>query len=64
MLRWLLLWMLFFPVLVFAQNEQVWLHPNRGQWDERISYKVELDNGSFLIEPRGFTFHFYEHLTF
>jgi gliding motility-associated-like protein len=40
---------------------QVLLHPNRGQWDERIAYKIDLDIGELLIEPQGLThnlFHF------
>lgn len=61
MFRRLLVCLFIFPLLVVAQSEQVWLHPNRGQWDERIDYKIELTNGSFLIEPRGFTFHFYDY---
>ena len=30
--------------------------PNKGQWDERIVYNVELVNGNMIIEKDGFTF--------
>ena len=33
-------------------------HPNRGQWDERIAYKVDLDNGEMFIENQGVTYSF------
>lgn len=36
---------------------EVWLHPNAGQWDDRIEYKVELDLGDMLIEKDKFTYH-------
>lgn len=45
-------------VLSFGGNAQdVWLHPNAGQWDDRIEYKVELDLGEMLIEKDRFTYH-------
>ena len=45
--------------LLNAQDQQVWMHPNRGQWHENIRYKIELTNGQFLIEQNGFTYHFH-----
>lgn len=41
-----------------AQEKQVdiWFHPNKGQWNERILYKVELGQGELLIERDGFTY--------
>ncbi|MCR9172398.1 MAG: PKD domain-containing protein [bacterium] len=45
-------------VLSFGGNAQdVWLHPNAGQWDDRVEYKVELDLGEMLIEKDKFTYH-------
>lgn len=45
-------------VLSFWGNAQdVWLHPNAGQWDDRIEYKVELDLGEMLIEKDKFTYN-------
>ncbi len=38
---------------------QVMMHPNRGQWDNRISYKIDLDMGEMLIENQGITYNFY-----
>ncbi|MCE3296849.1 MAG: hypothetical protein K0R65_2563 [Crocinitomicaceae bacterium] len=42
-----------------AQDKQVWMHPNRGQWHGNIRYKVELTNGQFFIEQNAFTFQFH-----
>ena len=41
---------------VFGQDEGIWLHPNRGQWDSPILYKVELNSGEMFIEKNGFTY--------
>lgn len=38
---------------------QIMMHPNRGQWDDRISYKVDLAVGDMLIEEQGITYYFY-----
>lgn len=40
---------------LFAQD--IWMHPNAGQWDDRIEYKVELTLGEMYIEKDGFTFY-------
>ncbi len=37
--------------------QEVWLHPNEGQWDDRIEYKIELDLGEMLIEKDRFYYH-------
>ncbi len=52
-----------FLFFVFASQvgyAQIMLHPNRGQWDNRIAYKVDLDMGEMLIESQGLTFNFYQ----
>jgi gliding motility-associated-like protein len=36
----------------------VWFHPNRGQWEEHVRYKVELQKGAFYVEKDGFTYDF------
>jgi len=41
--------------MLFGQEEN-WMHPNKGQWDDRILYKVELTQGDFLIEKDKFTY--------
>jgi hypothetical protein len=43
----------------FAQQEGVWLHPNRGQWDERILYKAEAVSGEMYLEKNGFHYFFH-----
>lgn len=42
----------------FAQEGQVFLHPNRGQWDNRIDYKVDLHGGFMVVENAGFSYLF------
>ena len=47
--------------LLFAGSslaQQVWLVPNKGQWDEPILYNVELNTGNMFIERSGFTYSF------
>jgi gliding motility-associated-like protein len=34
----------------------VWMHPNRGQWESEILYKIELGQGAMYVEKDGFTF--------
>ena len=50
-----ILLLLLFPMLLLGQEEN-WMHPNEGQWDEKILYKVELVQGEFLIEKDKFTY--------
>ena len=42
----------------FAQD--VWMHPNAGQWDDHIEYKIELTQGDLYIEKDGFTFYMHD----
>ena len=49
-----------FCFCISAVAQEVWLHPNRGQWDGRIRYKVELQQGEMLLENEGFTYHLFE----
>jgi hypothetical protein len=44
-----------FPILLLGQDEN-WMHPNKGQWDDKILYKVDLVKGDFLIEKDRFTY--------
>ena len=39
---------------LFAQV--VWMHPNKGQWDKRIGYKIDLEQGEMYVEKTGFTY--------
>ena len=36
------------------------MHPNHGQWDDRIQYKMDLDFGDLLIENQGLTYQLYD----
>ena len=49
---------LFFSILspIFGQEDGVWIHPNKGQWQDSIRYKIELNCGEMFIEKDGFTY--------
>lgn len=36
--------------------QDVWLHPNKGQWDNKIEYKIDLDLGELYLENNGFSY--------
>jgi len=44
---------------LYAQQE-IWMHPNAGQWSENVLYRVDLTFGKMYIENEGFTYHFYQ----
>lgn len=50
--------LLFTVLSASAQQERIWMHPNRGQWHENIRYKVELNCGEMYLENHGFTYAF------
>ena len=62
---------LFFIGIVFSQltigQDEIWIKPNKGQWHENISYKIEVPGGNMYLEKSGFTYDFtnsskiYEH---
>jgi gliding motility-associated-like protein len=37
-------------------GQKVWMIPNKGQWDERILYNVDLNGGKLYVENQGMTF--------
>ena len=45
---------------VLAQEQEIWIHPNKGQWENNIKYQVNLQNGKMFLENNRFTYHFYE----
>lgn len=47
---------LYFFSPAWSQKSEVWFHPNHGQWNENVLYKVDLAEGAFYIENDGFTF--------
>lgn len=42
-----------FPVV----SQEAWLHPNRGQWNENILYKMDLTLGEMYVEENGLLFN-------
>ena len=36
--------------------QTVWMTPNRGQWDEKIQYSIDLNQGKMYLENTGMTF--------
>lgn len=53
-------WVFFVVGFLLGVNtlaQEVWMHPNRGQWEDPIRFKVELNQGEMFIENKGFTFH-------
>jgi gliding motility-associated-like protein len=49
---------LLFSFLSFGQDNQVWMTPNHGQWEDLINYKVNIVGGDMFIENQGFTYLF------
>lgn len=41
----------------FAQ-EEIWMHPNKGQWHPNIEYKINIPGGQMYLEKSGFTYNF------
>lgn len=60
MFKWYIFTLLSISLPVFGQSDQVWLHPNRGQWGSGFNYKVELDAGNMYLDQKGFTYQFWE----
>ncbi|MEZ4921546.1 MAG: gliding motility-associated C-terminal domain-containing protein [Crocinitomicaceae bacterium] len=52
-----LILLIFIELTLFAQ-EEIWMHPNRGQWHENISYKINIPGGNMFLEKTGFTYDF------
>lgn len=48
------------PLALLAQGD-VWLQPNRGQWNQHILYRVGLTKGNFFVEKNRFTFALNNH---
>jgi gliding motility-associated-like protein len=40
----------------FAHAQDVWIYPNKGQWDEHILYNLPLAGGRVYIEQEGMTY--------
>lgn len=44
-----------------AQEDKIWMHPNAGQWENEVLYRVDLNGGKIYLEQDGFTFLFHEN---
>jgi gliding motility-associated-like protein len=44
-----------FEIFSFSQDE-IWIHPNRGQWHKNVSYKINVPGGHMYLEKNGFTY--------
>jgi gliding motility-associated-like protein len=44
-------------------SQDVWMTPNRGQWDERILYNVDLNQGKLYLENTQMTFYLSDALS-
>lgn len=47
---------LFLLVSLESSSQESWMHPNEGQWEDPINYRVDLQMGAMLIEDDGFTY--------
>jgi hypothetical protein len=54
LIRYLFLLLSFTAPLAYSQS--IWMTPNKGQWDDRILYNVDLNHGKLYIENKGLTF--------
>lgn len=57
MRNWIILCLQLVLLPAFAQDQRIWIHPNRGQWEQPIRYRVELTHGKIYLENSGFTYH-------
>lgn len=51
---------MFFLLGVNVNAQEIWMHPNSGQWDDRILYKIDLEQGEMYIEKDGFMFNLHD----
>lgn len=56
MKRILLLIAIVAPALFSLAQDEIWIHPNRGQWNENISYNIKIPGGNMFLEKNGFTY--------
>ena len=60
-MKFLLLSLFFlFTICVSAQENEIWIYPNKGQWESKIKYQINLQAGKMYFENNRFTYHFYE----
>ena len=39
-------------------SQSIWMTPNKGQWDDRIDYSVDLSQGKLYLEKNGLCYYF------
>lgn len=54
--HWYFILVLLISCSLTGQDSDVWMHPNKGQWEKDILYKAELNQGALFIEKDGFTY--------
>lgn len=57
--RFLVVLFLFLAFFGFGQENEIWMHENRGQWNENILQKIELIGGEMYLEKQGTTYLFH-----
>jgi gliding motility-associated-like protein len=46
--------------VAFGQAENVLLHPNEGQWDSKIHFRVDMRQGSVFVNETGFAYFLHD----
>lgn len=41
---------------ISVAQDEIWIHPNRGQWHANILYKIDIPGGQLYLEKSGFTY--------
>jgi gliding motility-associated-like protein len=52
----------FFVLVLFGQEEKVWMEANEGQWEQEVLHKIKLDEGEMYVTQTGMLFHFHTGL--
>ena len=48
-------------VFLFAtEKESIWMFPNVGQHPKNVQYQIDINQGDFFIDNKGFTFSFFQ----
>ena len=54
-----------FPLTISAKSQPgIEFKENKGQWDSRILYRAELNNGYMFITRKGISYIFFNHRSF
>lgn len=58
-MRHLILFISVLAALSVAAQEPIWIRPNKGQWNQEVSHRIKIPNGTLFLEEKGWTFSFY-----